>query len=254
MPCDLLRAGLDANPDGLALISVDTRWTWPTLDGLSDRLAVGLLGLGLNPGDRVASLMPNRPALVVHYLACFKAGLVATPLNYRYTAREIDHALTVSEARALLAHVEREEDLAASRLVRQLPLGIITYAGGNSGRQAFEELIEGAPPTSQLPFPPAAAPAMIFFTSGSTGLAKGVTHTHETLGWMLTSAAAGLELSTKDLLLAGSSLSHIGAFYTSFAALSAGAGAIVARTFDADELLPLLREDVPTVLSMLPSA
>src|SRR5205823_4367994 len=81
-----LRAGLDANPEGLALICADTRWTWHTLDDLSDRLAVSLLGLGLNPGDRVASLMPNRPALIVHYLACFKAGVVATPLNYRYMA------------------------------------------------------------------------------------------------------------------------------------------------------------------------
>jgi hypothetical protein len=65
-PCGLVRAGLDADPDGLALISADTRWTWRTLDDLSDRLAVSLLGLGLNWGDRVASLMPNRPALVVH--------------------------------------------------------------------------------------------------------------------------------------------------------------------------------------------
>ena len=154
----------------------------------------------------------------------------------------------------MLAHAERKEDLAASRLAQQLPLGTITYGAGNPGRQAYEELVEGAPPTSELPFPSAAAPAVIFFTSGSTGPAKGVTHTHETLGWMLASAAAGLELSPDDLLLAGSSLSHIGAFYTSFAALAAGAGAIVARTFDADELLPLLREDVPTVLSMLPSA
>jgi long-chain acyl-CoA synthetase len=71
---------------------------------------------------------------------------------------------------------------------------------------------------------------------------------------MLATAAAGLELSPADLLLAGSSLSHIGAFYTSFAALGAGAGVIVAHTYDGDELLPLLREDRPTVLSMLPSA
>src|SRR5262249_22228362 len=88
----------------------------------------------------------------------------------------------------------------------------------------------------------------------STGLPKGVTHTHATLGWMLATAAAGLELSADDLLLAGSSLSHIGAFYASFAALSVGAGVIVAHTFDGDELLPLLRGDRPTVLSMLPSA
>ena len=252
--CGLLRAGLDANPGGLALICADTRWTWRTLDDLSDRLAVSLLGLGLNPGDRVASLMPNRPALVVHYLACFKAGLVATPLNYRYMAPEIDHALAVSGARALLAHVEREEDLAASQLARQLPLGTISYGGKPGAGPAFGELIEGEAPSSPPPSPSPAAPAVIFFTSGSTGRPKGVTHTHETLGWMFATAAAGLELSPHDLLLAGSSLSHVGAFYVSFAALSVGAGVIVAQTFDGDELLPLLREDRPTVLSMLPSA
>ena len=95
---------------------------------------------------------------------------------------------------------------------------------------------------------------MIFFTSGSTGRPKGVTHTHETLGWILAIGTAGLELTPDDLLLPGSSLSHLGAFYLSFAALSVGAGVIVAQTFDADALLPLLREDRPTVLSMLPSA
>jgi long-chain acyl-CoA synthetase len=65
--------------------------------------------------------MPNRVDLVMHYLACFKAGLTATPLNYRYTAREIDHPLEVSGASALLAHAERAEDLAASRLAPSCP-------------------------------------------------------------------------------------------------------------------------------------
>src|SRR5438132_13242478 len=138
-PWSRLRAGLDGDPEGLALICADTRWTWRTLDDLSDRLAVGLLGLGLNPGDRVASLMPNRPALIVHYLACFKAGLVATPLNYRYMASEIDHALGVSQARALLAHVERDEDLAASERVPRLPLGRITYGTGSGHGPTFDE-------------------------------------------------------------------------------------------------------------------
>jgi acyl-coenzyme A synthetase/AMP-(fatty) acid ligase len=252
-PYGLLGAGLDANPDGLALISADTRWTVRTLDDLSDRLAVSLLGLGLNPGDRIASLMPNRPALIVHYLACFKAGLVAMPLNYRYMAAEIDHALAVSEARALFAHVDREKEVAESKLARHLPLGTISYGGKGAG-PAFEELIEGDSSSSPPPPPSPAAPAVIFFTSGSTGHPKGVTHTHETLGWMFATGAAALELRSDDLLLAGSSLSHVGAFYVSFAALSVGAGVIVAQTFDGDELLPLLRQDRPTALSMLPSA
>ncbi len=252
--CELLRTGLEVDGDRLALISSGTRWTWRQLDELSGRLAVNLLGLGLEPGDRVASLMPNRPALIVYYLACFKAGLVATPLNYRYMAPEIDHALAVSEARALLAHVERNEDLAASERVPQLPLGRITYGTGSEHSPTFDELLAGHEPPSRLPPPSKASSAAIFFTSGSTGPAKGVTHTHETLGWMFATAAAGLELGPDDLLLAGSSLSHIGAFYVAFAALSAGAGVLVAESFDGDELLPLLREDRPTVLSMLPSA
>jgi acyl-CoA synthetase (AMP-forming)/AMP-acid ligase II len=253
-PSDVLRAGLNAHPDGLALISTDKRWTWRSLDELSDRLAMGLLGLGLQRGDRVASLMPNRSELIIHYLACFKAGLVSTPLNYRYTAPEIDHALGVSKARVLLAHAEREQDVGASRLARQLPVGTISFGAGTGAGPAFEELIEGPRPASRFPSPSPAAPAVIFFTSGSTGSPKGVTHSHETLGWMLATVVAALELGPDDLLLAGSSLSHLGAFYLSFAALSVGAAAIVAHTFDGDELLPLLREDRPTVLSMLPAA
>jgi long-chain acyl-CoA synthetase len=247
---DLLRPGLEAHPDDLAVMSADLRWTWRDVDELSDRFAGTLVRLGLEPGDRVASLMPNRPALILFYLACFKAGLVATPLNYRYMAPEIDHALTVSQARALFAHAERDDDLAESRLASRLPVGRIAYDSPSS----FEARTRESAPLSDPPAISSAAPAAIFFTSGSTGPPKGVTHTHETMGWMFANAAAGLELSSDDLLLAGSSLSHIGACYVTFAALSVGAGTIVARTFDGDELLPLLRDHRPTVLSMLPSA
>src|SRR5262245_53470336 len=158
--------------------------------------------------------MPNRPALIVHYLACFKAGLVATPLNYRYTATEIDHALAVSDASALLVHAERIEDLAESRLAGGLRRGWITFGPAGGRGPTFAELADDAadadPPA--LPAPEPSAPAMIFFTSGSTGPAKGVTHSHETLGWIMAIGAAGLELSAADSLLAGSSLSHLGAF------------------------------------------
>jgi acyl-CoA synthetase (AMP-forming)/AMP-acid ligase II len=107
---DLLRVGLEM-PDDLALVSANRSLSWGALEAESNRLAVGYRGLGLEPGDRVASLMPNRIDLVVHYLACFRAGLIITPLNYRYTFREVDHALEVSGAKALVAHVERAEEV-----------------------------------------------------------------------------------------------------------------------------------------------
>jgi acyl-CoA synthetase (AMP-forming)/AMP-acid ligase II len=253
---DLLGGGLAADPDATAIASADRRMTWRALETASSALAGGYRSRGLQPGDRLASLMPNRTDLVVHYLACFKAGLVATPLNYRYTAREIDHALEVSGASALLAHAERAGDVGESRLEAALPRGTISYGEPVlPGAEPFEALSAGGVPRAGAA-PPAdpAHPAAIFFTSGSTGPAKGVTHTHESLRWMIASAAAGLELDAGDAFLPGSSMSHIGSFLWALSALAVGGRVVVAHSYDGHELLPLLRVHRPTVLAMVPAA
>jgi long-chain acyl-CoA synthetase len=257
---ELLRAGLEAARNDTALVSIERSTSWLELERSSTALAGGYRGLGLEPGDRIASLMPNRIDLLVHYLACFKAGLVATPLNYRYTFREIDHALEVSGARALLGHVERVEDLTASRRSGDLDPGLIAYrdpeaedAAGPGWPHRFERLV-GSEPLVADPEPDPASPAVIFFTSGSTGPAKGVTHTRESLRWMIASAASALELGTSDVFLPGASMSHLGAFLYSLSTLSVGGRVVVPRATDSHELLALLREQRPTVLSMLPAA
>ncbi len=253
---ELLHASLAAGAGEPALVSAVRRLSWRELDDESAALARGYLARGLAPGDRIASLMPNRLALAVHYLACFKAGLVATPLNYRYTHREIDHALEVSGARALLAHVERAEDLAASARVPRLALGTIAYDdAADAGAHAFDALIaEGAGAHVELPTPDPSSPAAIFFTSGSTGPAKGVTHTHETLRWMIASANAAFALTARDVFLPASSMSHIGSFLWTLSTLSVGGRVVVARSYDSHEVLPLLRAEQPTVLAMIPAA
>lgn len=255
-PVDLVRVleiGLTTKPDEAALVSLERRWSWAELEQASTHLANEYLKLGLSPGDRVASLMPNRGVLLVHYLACFKAGLVATPLNYRYQGPEIDHALEVSGASLLVAHAERDDVLAGSERARKLPLGRLRYGGQVNGQPHLEELMAKGGPTPDLPTPPANVPAMIFFTSGSTGKPKGVTHTHETFGWMVASAAAGLEITPRDVFLPATSASHVAASSLSFAGLAAGACVAVARSFGGDEILPLLRQTRPTLLCMLPA-
>ncbi len=251
---DLLTIGLDTKSDEHALVSLDTQLTWAELEESTARLAAGYLAHGLVPGDRIASLMPNRVSLLVHYLACFKAGLVTVPLNYRYMSPEIDHALEVSGARALVAHAERSEDITASRLAPELPVGIITHSTKDKELASLEKMLSADVPDMDLPVPDPNSPAAIFFTSGSTGPAKGVTHTHESLRWMIGSAAAGFEFTEQDTLLPGSSISHLGGFIFSFAALSVGARALVARRIDPDEIIPLLRTYRPTVLCMIPAA
>ena len=265
---DLLQIGLEAAPGDVAILSAHRALTWRELDRAAAALAGGYRELGLEPGDRLASLMPNRVDLVVHYLACFRAGLIATPLNYRYTAREIDHALEVSGARALLAHVERAEDVAKSELAGALELGTIAYRdaeplptgneepdGVDGGwRHDFAALLGSEPLAGSEPNASPDAPAAIFFTSGSTGPAKGVTHSRENLRWMFAGAVAAFEFETSDIVLPGSSMSHIGSFLWALATLSIGGKVVVARSTDAHELLPLLREQQPTILAMIPAA
>lgn len=250
---DLLRAGLARAPDDGALVFANTCCTWRALDRASDNLAGSLLDVGLRPGDRVASLMPNSIALIIHYIACMKAGLVGVPLNYRYTTPEIDHALEVSEASILLAHGKRELDLASSRRVPELRHGIILHEAESGRGLNLLELIQTTPARRELPVPKLSGPAFIFFTSGSTGPAKGVTHSCEGIGWMIATYAAALELTPNDIVLRGSSFSHLGGFMLFFAALAVGARIVIAEAFDSKHILALLREERPTVLWMQPA-
>lgn len=252
-PSRLLQAGLRAHPDEIAVVSTKNSWTWRQLDKASDRYAAHLHALGIRKGDRVACLMPNRDALVIHYLGCLKFGFVAVPLNYRYMAPEIDHALSLTGATILLAHVERDADLAASSEVSKLRHGVIRYGAGE-GDGSFEAMLEKEPPDVDLPTPAPNDPAAIFFTSGSTGKPKGVTHTLETLSWMLAAMAKGYEVTPADVILSASSMSHIGTFIHAFLVMALGGKYVLARKFDADEVLSLLRRETPTILMMLPSA
>lgn len=249
----LLAIGLATKPDAAALISLERTWTWRQLEEASTHLAAQYLALGLQPGDRVASLMPNRGALLVHYLACLQAGLVATPLNYRYQAPEIDHALEVSGASLIVAHVERNDVLAASEQVSRLAFGRITYGAENASHPRLEALMTAGGTAPHLPPPSPDTPAFIFFTSGSTGKPKGVTHSHSTFGWLVASAAAGLAITPDDVFLPATSASHVASSSFSLAGLAAGARVAIARTFTADELLPLLRFTRPSLLCMLPA-
>ncbi|RIK09314.1 MAG: hypothetical protein DCC49_06880 [Acidobacteria bacterium] len=258
-PQNLLEAGLRSRPDEVAITSLSRSLTWRELDEASNTLALNYRALGLERGDRIASLLPNRVELAIHYIACFKSGIVATPFNYRYAAAEIDHALEVGGAKMLVAHSERDGDIAASRLASGLELGHIRFGDASLGERDLETLIGepiGGGPSDEVnrdSLDPA-APAAIFFTSGSTGPAKGVTHSLETLGWALAIAGAAFELTEDDVFLPASSMSHIGSFLWTLATLSVGARAVVAHTVDSHEVFALLKQERPTVLAMIPAA
>jgi acyl-coenzyme A synthetase/AMP-(fatty) acid ligase len=137
---------------------------------------------------------------------------------------------------------------------RRLSRGVLWFADSGAEASRFRDLCADPGPTAPIPELSDATPTNIFFTSGSTGPAKGVTHSRESLGWVLASAAAAFELGPADVVLPGSSISHLGSFMWTLSAFAAGATALVARTFDSHEMLTLLRRYRPTVMAMIPAA
>ena len=116
---------------------------------------------------------------------------MTTPLNYRYTPPEIDHALD-GERRQHHPRPCRACEPISPRARRVACRSASSLYGTRTATgSSFEALVKAEPPTVTLPAPEPDAPVAIFFTSGSTGPAKGVTHTFDSLGWMFASVAKG---------------------------------------------------------------
>ncbi|EJK65037.1 hypothetical protein THAOC_14164, partial [Thalassiosira oceanica] len=163
-------------------------WTL-SLGASSDGVARGYLGLGVRPGDRVASLLPNCAELMIHYIACAKIGLgnvIADELEVHGPG----------DGRA-----QRKDDLA--RLTVRPPLGIVAVGGHDDENVAhFSELMkEEGPPVVIHPEAKGDAPAIVFFTSGSTGKPKGDTHSYNTYGYCLASFIQALDVTEKDIIM-----------------------------------------------------
>ena len=248
---DLLDRGLTLTPDREALIGPMRSWTWRQLDHATTSLSRNYRQLGLKPGDRIASLLPDDPMTILHYLACLKAGLVITTLHYRSPVPFIDHVLAETEASALVFHAEREAEIKLLSEAGRFRDCMIRYAHPHVEELSLETMIEG--PSEELPredFPPS-LDALIIYTSGSTGAPKGVVHTRETLGWIISSLQQSYRLSHGDRYLGTSPTSFsIGTKYN-VAVLAAGACAVVGRASDFDEILMLLRRWRPTFFSMV---
>jgi fatty-acyl-CoA synthase len=184
--------------------------TYDALHRRAMRLARGLFALGVLPGDRVAYLGPNHPAFLETCFATSMLGGVFVPLNYRLAAPELAYVLANSGTTVLVFASERAELAHAALEVTPLPQAIAVHGG--PGALDYEALVARSP---EMPFDENVAlddPAVIMYTSGTTGRPKGATLTHANLTWNAVNAMIDLDLTSRDVSLACAPLFHSATF------------------------------------------
>jgi acetyl-CoA synthetase len=157
----------------------DEHWTFGDLQRLTDRTANAFKGLGVGRGDRVAVMAPASPEIAAAFLATYKLEAILLSMSVLYGDDSIVYRLNDSAARVLVTSAAHRDRVAA--LLDQAPSVEHLVVVGGGGRESFEELTRAASHRFETPATDPDTPAQLYYTSGTTGLAKGILHAHRYL-------------------------------------------------------------------------
>jgi acetyl-CoA synthetase len=148
--------------------------TFRELQEQANRLANALAGLGVNRGDRVGIILPQRPETAIAHIACYQMGAVAMPLSILFGPEALEYRLQDSEASVALADPASLPNLAQVRDRLPSLRHVIGVAGAReSWVSPWETLLEKASPAFAAVDTAASDPAVLIYTSGTTGPPKG---------------------------------------------------------------------------------
>ena len=266
--------------DALVIPHQCVRWSWRQLRERADRLAAGLLGLGLNPGDRIGIWSQNRAEWVLTQFATAKAGLVMVNINPAYRRAELEYALAKVGCRALilapgfkssdylgmLRDLVPELDGAAPGELRSAKLPELRHVirlgqASTPGMLDFDTVAQCAGPADMARLHEVARtlqfddPVNIQFTSGTTGAPKGATLTHHNIlnnGFFIGEA---MRLTERDRLCIPVPLYHcFGMVLGNLACMTHGAAMVYpGEGFDAGAVLATVQAERCTALHGVPT-
>src|SRR5262245_2953870 len=144
------------------------------LDAMTTGVARALCARGLARGERVAILSANRAEYLAAYYGIMRAGLVAVPVNFKFPRQTIHFILRDADAKLVFCDAARRPDCPAD-------IPVVQFGGVEPDR--FDRFVNAAP--CQPVVPHTGEPAMILYTSGSTGAPKGVVLSHQSHIWVV---------------------------------------------------------------------
>ncbi|MBU8906067.1 AMP-binding protein [Desertibacillus haloalkaliphilus] len=217
---DYLWTAIEKDPDKVAIIDKKSRYTYEQLGKLVDRVALGLLELGLKKGDVVSFQLPNWNEFVILHFAATRIGAISNPLIPIYRDREIGFMVKLAESKMIVVPDEFRGFNYPEMIERLMPewpnMEHIYVVGENvpSGMKSFDSL-------TQVPWEEKKNPALldditldpnelteIVFTSGTTGEPKGVMHTHNTVTLSSLLWIDHLSLTSEDTIFMASTFAH----------------------------------------------
>jgi acyl-CoA synthetase (AMP-forming)/AMP-acid ligase II len=175
---DLSRRRAREKPQAVAWAAPDRAWTFGAVETLTNRLANALVALGVGRGDRVACLTRHQPECAMLVLAAQKIGAVCMPVNWRLAAPEVQYIVGDGKARVMMADPEFESVVAAL----DAPTLRATFATRpGSALPALEDWIAAHPDVDPGFMPGPDDIALQLYSSGTTGLPKGVELSHRAM-------------------------------------------------------------------------
>ena len=219
------------------------------------RFGSALARLGVGPGDTVAVMDWDSHRYLEAFFAVPMLGAVLFTVNVRLSPEQIAYTLGHANTRLLLCHADFAPLLAA---ISEALRGVARIEARDDAACEYEALLAGADPAHGFPDLDEATPATLFYTTGTTGLPKGVSFTHRQIVLHTLAESVALRLSPNDVYMPMTPMFHVHAWGVPYTATMLGLKQVYAGRYTPETLLRLRTDEgvtfshcVPTVLRML---
>ena len=226
--------------------------TWEQFDEAANRLANLLFTRGIQKGDKVAILLMNCLEWLPIYFGVLKTGALAVPMNYRYTAEEIEYCLELAEVDVLIFGPEfigRIESIVDR--IKNVETRLFVGSDCPTFAESYNDLVRYCseqPPKIKLSDKDDGA---IYFSSGTTGFPKAILHDHASLVSACVTEQNHHSQTTEDCFLCIPPLYHVGAKMHWFGSLLSGSRAAILRGVSPEWILQTISEEKVTIVWLL---